>query len=228
MGTEMKQSQTTETPKVSKTLETNPISPHDTVVFDVRGQKIRTTFTTLKKCPDSLLYKLVNYEIAKSGGPSNQMPAEIFIDRDPDLFMTILRSYDKTLNCNSVIDREAVSRELEYFGLPKLASSSYQKEYKKELVFIQRHGTYLKNAGSLTPAPPVIGTLAQMQGDQILANWALSPKCIRTNVSEKLSQLQEGTEGEGKWLLSYFKTHIGGELEESVSIICIVQDYPEL
>jgi len=225
MDIEMKQSQTTGILKASKTPETNPISPHDTVIFDVRGQKIRTTVTTLKKCPESLLYKLVDYEITKSEGP---LTAEIFIDRDPDLFMTILRSYDKSLNSKSITDHEAVSRELEYFGLPKLASSSGQKEYKKELVFVQRHGTYLKNPGSLTQAPPVIGTFTQMQGDEILANWALSPKSVRTHVLEKFSQLQEGTEGEGKWALSYFKTHFGGELEESVSIIAIVQDFQDL
>lgn len=78
-----------------------PPLPDDLVTFNVRGRIFQTTLTTLRRFPDSVIYKMVEYEQhrnrrASSESPNNVSPTNdtFFIDRDPDLFAAILHYHD--------------------------------------------------------------------------------------------------------------------------------------
>jgi hypothetical protein len=74
----------------------HPPHPADLVTFDVRGRIFRTTLTTLRRFPDSVLYKMVQYEQQRNRAtpPESLNQKAFFIDRDPDLFAAILRYHD--------------------------------------------------------------------------------------------------------------------------------------
>ena len=74
----------------------HPPYPDDLVTFNVRGRIFQTTLTTLRRFPESVLYKMVDWEQkSKRDTSSKSLHSEaFFIDRDPDLFATILHYHD--------------------------------------------------------------------------------------------------------------------------------------
>src|SRR5205814_942831 len=73
----------------------HPPLPDDLVTFDVRGRVFRTTLTTLRRFPESVLYKMVQYEQRRNRSTSESASGDaFFVDRDPDLFAEILRFHD--------------------------------------------------------------------------------------------------------------------------------------
>jgi hypothetical protein len=92
--------------------------------------------TTLRRFPDSILLKMVDY-----AQPRNQSPAEMqtpgssfFIDRDPDLFGAILRYHDMVEfdieslctdgSANTLpVTRKLLFQEAEYYNIQSLSES---------------------------------------------------------------------------------------------------------
>ena len=74
----------------------HPPLPDDLVTFNVRGRTFQTTLTTLRRFPESVLYKMIEWEqnIHKVTSDESSCQDAFFIDRDPDLFAAILRYHD--------------------------------------------------------------------------------------------------------------------------------------
>lgn len=86
----------------------HPPLPEDLVTFNVRGRIFQTTLTTLRRFPESILYKMVEFEQQRQRAPSNDSSHEnvFFIGRDPDLFAAILRYHDTS---SYISDDEALA-----------------------------------------------------------------------------------------------------------------------
>src|SRR5271169_3251383 len=109
----------------------HPPLPADLVTFNVRGRVFQTTLTTLRRFPDSILYKMVGYEQQRNRATSSESSYDaFFIDRDPDLFAAILRYHDtdkyvgkalSTVNvsvaCPCVVMPEALLLEAQYYNI---------------------------------------------------------------------------------------------------------------
>lgn len=106
----------------------HPPLPADLVTFNVRGRIFQTTLTTLRRFPESVLYKMVQYEQERNRATPAEPPSQkaFFIDRDPDLFAAILRYHDTEQYVgeplNSTVSRMAklLLLEAQYLNLPSL------------------------------------------------------------------------------------------------------------
>jgi hypothetical protein len=121
----------------------HPPLPEDLVTFNVRGRIFQTTLTTLRRFPDSVLYKMVQYEQQRnrtSSAESSDNEA-FFIDRDPDLFAVILRYHDteeydgKAVSSSSIVSPKSILQEARYYNLESLETEivlekSYPDKYE--------------------------------------------------------------------------------------------------
>jgi hypothetical protein len=116
-------------------MPSSPLAPPDDLVtFNVRGRHFQTTITTLRRFPDSVLFKMMEYAEPQhqSTLAARQTPGSFFIDRDPDLFSAILRYHDMvefdieslcTAGSANTVTRKLLSREAEYYNIQSLLDS---------------------------------------------------------------------------------------------------------
>jgi BTB/POZ domain len=114
----------------------HPAPPDDLVTFNVRGRHFQTTRTTLRRFPDSIFLKMVDYAQHRNQFPpaETQTPGSFFIDRDPDLFAAILRYHDMVEfdieslcsggEANTLpVTRKLLFQEAEYYNIQNLLDS---------------------------------------------------------------------------------------------------------
>src|SRR5271169_688894 len=119
----------------------HPPLPADLVTFNVRGRIFQTTVSTLRHFPDSILYKMVEYEqrrLRLTSDETGSSPA-FFIDRDSDHFAEILRYHD-TLEylgkveiptddkVKSTITPQSLLLEAQYYNIPSLEQKIVLKQ----------------------------------------------------------------------------------------------------
>jgi BTB/POZ domain len=118
-----------------------PRLPQDLVVFNVRGRIFQTTLTTLRRFPESILCKMVEYEPRTRATDSDDSPdpstqQSFFIDRDPDQFAAILRYHDTEEYFHAATDsspfmsRKSLLREAQYYNIEPLEQDLLNDEFK--------------------------------------------------------------------------------------------------
>jgi hypothetical protein len=220
----------------------HPPLPGDLVTFNVRGRIFQTTLTALRRFPDSVLYKMVQYEQQRNrAGPREGSAHEsFFIDRDHDLFDAVLRYHDTEEyvgggytgeNPVPVVTRKGMLLEADYYSLPSLQKAIEEFNRLKGLAVM--YECHLCLAGIELPPPvralPTIATSwshdrvtinvfaisageAERSHEDFYALNRASPE-LRTTISRILEEKDE-VEDWYKWTLWSIQmpTDLGEEL----------------
>jgi len=118
----------------------HPPLPQDLVIFNVRGRIFQTTLTTLRRFPESILCKMVEYEQSRnrvaSAEPDPSTQQAFFIDRDPDHFAAILHYHDTeeyfraATGSSPFMSRKSLLREAQYYNIEPLEQDLSNDEFK--------------------------------------------------------------------------------------------------
>lgn len=126
----------------------HPPLPDDLVTFNVRGRIFQTTVTSLRRFPESVLFKMVDYEQRQDRETSTLRPKNetFFVDRDPDIFAAILRYHDNeeyvghSLSSpvsNAAVTPKSLLLEAQYYNLSSLEEAIDRKQSTESTVAVK-------------------------------------------------------------------------------------------